>query len=152
MEMYMPLAQTTSADGYPASLHGKGACLYPHTFSNPRAHYCHSRDVFPIGTQFQQLAWGLVIPQVSEYLVLASTLPEREHERIVPRFRGRLTLADVVVVAHIQGLKGTAEFVRIVDPCQYPRHCRCRDRSGSAPVARRRVGRDRKAALRETGL
>ncbi len=39
---------------------------------------------------------------------------------IEPRFRGPLTLADVIVITSVQGLTKAAEFVSTVDPWRYP--------------------------------
>ena len=45
----------------------------------------------------QQLAWKIATPQVTAHVALAITLSDHEHRLIVPRCRGRLTLADGIV-------------------------------------------------------
>ena len=67
----------------------------------------------------QQLAWKIATPQVTAHVALAITLPDHEHRSIVPRCRGRLTLADGIILGRWLGLQRASEFVSIVDLWTY---------------------------------
>ena len=74
----------------------------------------------PAGTRIQALAWKLASPHITDYITLAVTTPDNQRHWIEPIFRGRLSLADTIVLVHRLGLVNAAEIVTVVDPWQYP--------------------------------
>jgi len=74
----------------------------------------------PAGTRIQMIAWELASPHVTEYVNIAVTTPDNQRHWIQPIFRGRLSLADTIVLVHRLGIVHAAEIVTVVDPWQYP--------------------------------
>ena len=66
------------------------------------------------------IAWELASPHVTEYVNIAVTTPDNQRHWIQPIFRGRLSLADTIVLVHRLGIVHAAEIVAVVDPWQYP--------------------------------
>ena len=68
----------------------------------------------------QVLAWTHAHSFVTDRLSLLLTLPENMHSYIEFNIQERLSLADGIVLVHFLGLTKAVEFIRAVDPWQYP--------------------------------
>ena len=66
------------------------------------------------------MAWELANPHVTEYITIAVTKPDNQRHWIEPTFRGRISLADTIVLVHRLGFVHAGEIVAVVDPWQYP--------------------------------
>ena len=67
----------------------------------------------PLGTKIQAMAWELANPHVTEYITIAVTKPDNQRHWIVPTFRGRISLADTIVLVHRLGFVHAGEIVAI---------------------------------------
>ena len=74
----------------------------------------------PLRSRIQAMAWELANPHVMEYITIAVTKPDNQWHWIEPTFRGRISLADTIVLVHRLGFVHAGEIVAVVDPWQYP--------------------------------
>jgi len=62
------------------------------------------------------MAGELANPHVTEYITIAVTTPDDQRHCIKPIFRGRLSLADTIVLVCRLGFVHAVEIVAVVDP------------------------------------
>ena len=66
------------------------------------------------------MSWELANLHVAEYITIAVTKPDNQRHWIEPTFRGRISLADTIVLVHRLGFVHAGEIVAVVDPSQFP--------------------------------
>ena len=64
------------------------------------------------------MAWELANPHGTEHITIAVTKPDNQRHWITPTFRGRLSLADAIVLVHRLGFVHAVDIVAVVDPWQ----------------------------------
>ena len=72
------------------------------------------------GTQLQARAWAHANPIVVEHISLMVTMSDSQQKFVDVNMRGRLSVADAIVLEHRLGLTKAAYFLSVVDPWRYP--------------------------------
>ena len=68
----------------------------------------------------EEMAWAHATSFITDHVPLMVSLPENRHQYLELHIRGRLSLADGIVLVQCLGLTKAAEFVSSIDPWLYP--------------------------------